>query len=87
MKIVFNPEGFQALLQHPDIQEDLVRRGQAVAAAADKSLGDARGDGYEVREPTQFPNRDRVAIVTASNQARADNARNMTLIKSLGAAR
>ena len=77
MKIEWNNEGFERLRQDPGIQEDMVRRGAAVAAAA--------GEGYELREPTEFPNRDRVAIVTATNQARADNAKNMTLVMSLGA--
>lgn len=79
MKIEWHNEGFEALRQDPEIQEDMVRRGEAIAKAA--------GEGYEVREPTQFPNRDRVAIITATNQARADNARNMTLVKSLQAGR
>ena len=44
VKIAWNRAGFEALVQHPAVQADIVRRAKAIAAAA--------GDGYEVREPT-----------------------------------
>lgn len=79
MKIVWDQAGFEKLRQDPTIQKDIVRRARAIAAAA--------GDGYEVREPTQYPNRDRAAIITATDRARKDNSRNMTLVKALRAGR
>lgn len=79
VKIAWNRAGFEALVQHPAVQADIVRRAKAIAAAA--------GDGYEVREPTQHPRRARAAVITATRQAREDNARNLTLVKALGAGR
>ena len=82
VKIEWNEAGFDALRQDPGVQEHMAVLGGKVARAA----GGHRA-GYELREPTEFPNRDRVAVITATPQARADNARNMTLVKALGAAR
>ena len=79
VKIEWNEAGFDALRQDPAVQKHMAALGGKVARAA--------GEGYELREPTEFPNRDRVAVITATAQARADNARNMTLVKALGAAR
>lgn len=79
IKIEWNNEGFRDLIQDPGVQEHMASLGRKVARAA--------GEGYELREPTEFPNRDRVAVITATAQARADNARNMTLVKALRAAR
>uniref|UniRef100_A0AAU8B0M1 Type I neck protein n=1 Tax=Dulem virus 32 TaxID=3145750 RepID=A0AAU8B0M1_9CAUD len=77
MRIKWEKHGFRQLTQHPNVQADIVRRAKAVAAAA--------GDGYEVREPTQHPKRARAAVITATQRARLDNARNLTLVKALGA--
>ena len=79
MKIVWNVKGFAALLQDPAVQADVTRRAKAIAKAA--------GDGYEVLEPNRYPRRSRAAIITASRKARLDNARNLTLVKALGAGR
>ena len=56
-----------------------MRRAEAIAKQA--------GDGYIVLEPTQHPKRDRAAVLTGTREARRDNARNMTLVKALGAGR
>lgn len=79
MKIVWNVKGFETLKRHPGVQRDIVRRAEAIAKQA--------GDGYIVLEPTQHPKRDRAAILTGTREARRDNARNMTLVKALGAGR
>ena len=79
MKIVWNVKGFEVLKQDPGVQRDIVRRAKAIAKAA--------GDGYEVLEPNRYPRRDRAAIITATRKARLDNARNLTLVKALGAGR
>lgn len=79
MKIVWNVKGFETLKRDPGVQRDIVRRANAIAKQA--------GDGYIVLEPTQRPKRDRAAILTGTRAARRDNARNMTLVKALGAGR
>lgn len=79
LRIKWNDKGFKALRQDPAVQADMSRRAEAVAAAA--------GEGYEARHPTQYPERDRAAVITATHQARSDNARNMTLVKALNAGR
>lgn len=79
MRIDWHPAGFEQLLRHPSVQADLERRAQAIA--------DQAGDGYEVRTPTRRTRRARVAVITTTNEAKRDNARNLTLVKALGAGR
>jgi hypothetical protein len=78
VKIKLNSPGVRQLLQSAEIMADLVRRGEAIAAAA--------GEGFEVRTSTS-PTRARVTVRTATFAARRAEAVGRALTRALDAGR
>ena len=78
MKITWNLAGFEELRTEPAIMDELERIGQEVA--------DRAGPGFEVKGPehTGGRGRGRVAVVTATEQAKFTNAVEGTLLRALG---
>lgn len=77
-RIKWNIDAFAAIRNAPGVLEDLQDRADRIAAAA--------GDGYESR-PAEAgegkKGRGRAAVLTGTAEARADNAHNQTLLRSL----
>lgn len=76
--IVVNHDAIGELLKSPEIQADLLARGNRIAGAA--------GDGIEV-EPTIGRNRARVTVRTATTDARIAEATDRTLTRAIDAGR
>lgn len=79
-RIKWRRAGFPELRNEPGVLEDLQTRADAIA--------DAAGDGYESRpaEPGEGKKgRARAAVLTGTAEARVDNARNQTLLRSIDA--
>ncbi|MFJ2506324.1 hypothetical protein [Microbacterium sp. NPDC087592] len=79
-KIKWRIEGFARLRNEPGVLDDLQERANSIA--------DAAGEGYESR-PAEAgagkSGRARAAVITGTAEARVDNARNQTLLRSLDA--
>lgn len=77
-RIKWRVAGFRELRLEPGVIDDLGERADRIAAAA--------GAGYE---PSTFEgrNRGRASVITADFDARRDNAKNQTLLRSLDAGR
>ena len=79
-KIKWRIEGFSEIRNAPGVLDDLQQRADAIA--------DEAGDGYESR-PAETgegrKSRGRAAVLTGTAEARYDNARNQTLLRSLDA--
>jgi hypothetical protein len=78
VRIELNKDGVAKLLKSPEVQADLKRRGEAIAAAA--------GDGFEA-ESAVGATRARVVVRTATPAAMEREAIDRTLIRSLDAGR
>lgn len=75
VRVKHNAKAYRAILVSQAAQD-------AVAAQADR-IADECGEGY-VAERTPAPRkRARAAVIAATNQAKADNSRNNTIIKAL----
>lgn len=79
-RIKWNIPAFSEIRNAPGVLDDLQERADAIANAA--------GEGYESR-PAEAgegkSGRGRAAVLTATAEARADNARSQTLLRSLDA--
>lgn len=79
-RIKWNIRAFAELRNEPGVLNDLQERAEAIA--------DAAGEGYESR-PAEAgegkQGRGRAAVLTGTADARADNAKNQTLLRSLDA--
>jgi hypothetical protein len=73
-----NVAGFRELRRSPAVLADLLARGKRVASAA--------GDGYQA-QPWTGRNRARVVVRTATDKARASEARTHKLLGALDAGR
>ena len=74
-RVKHHSKGYKQLL----VSDEMVRR---VAAEAQR-VADASGSGY-VAETTDRPHtRARAAVITATGEARRDNAANNTMLKNL----
>lgn len=78
VKVVLNRSGVRALLRGVEVQAELKRRADRIAAAA--------GEGHIV-DPHLGPNRARVAIVTDTFEAMRSEATDRTLTRALDAGR
>lgn len=78
-KLEINDAAFIQILQSPEVQADLLQRGEAIAAAA--------GVGTYDVTPTFTPTRARVSVGTADYEARKSEALNRTLTSALDAGR
>lgn len=76
--VVLNHAGVRDLLRSDEVEADLRRRAEAIAAAA--------GDGYEV-EMFRGQNRWRATVRTGTETARRDEAKNRTLTGAIDAGR
>lgn len=79
VRIEINDEAFQSILKSPEVQAELLRRGNAIAAAA--------GDGTWDVTASQTPTRARVSIGTGDHAARTTEATNRGLTSALDAGR
>lgn len=73
-KIKWRLAGFRELRLEPGVMADLGERAERIA--------DAAGDGYEA-STFEGKNRARASVITADFDARRDNAKNQTLLRSL----
>lgn len=78
VKIVLNRRGVRELLRSPEIQRDLERRAQRIAATA--------GPGHEV-DADVGPNRARASVRTDTFEAMHDEATTRNLTRALDAGR
>ncbi len=78
VRLEFNAEAFAQIRKAPGVLADVRRRAEAVATRA--------GDGYEAEADLES-NRASAAAFTNTAEARAENARNHTLINALDAGR
>lgn len=78
VRIVVNRKGIRELLRSTEVQRDLRRRAESIAAAA--------GPGHAV-ETEVGPNRARAAVVTDSIDAMVAEATSRTLTRALDAGR
>lgn len=79
VRIKWNLDGFRQIRVAPGVQAHIEQLASEIAARA--------GDGYETRPVETGEGRTaraRVAVLTATAEARRDNARNQTLIRALG---
>lgn len=83
-KIELNHAGIQALLTSGEVQAEVTRRAQAVAAAADERTG--RPGDHRV-ESGSTGKRARAAVITDTWNARHREADSRTLTSSLDAGR
>lgn len=74
-----NDAAFIAVLKSEEVQGDLLRRAQAIAAAA--------GDGKFDVTPSFTPTRARVSVGTGDDAARRSEATNRSLTSALDAGR
>lgn len=77
-RLQFHYDGFDETRRDPAVLADVVRRANAIAAAA--------GDGYEV-ESGLSKSRARAVIITKTADAKRDQAENHTLERSIDAGR
>ena len=80
-RVVLNHKGFDELLKSPEVQADLRRRAEAIAAAADG------GGGRHVVRTEVGKKRARAAVITADAQAMLTEARTQNLTRALAAGR
>lgn len=78
VRVEINKAGVRALLKSVEVQADLKRRAEAIAAKA--------GDGMEV-ETDVGANRARAVVVTRTESAKKAEAKNHTLSRALDAGR
>lgn len=78
VRVKLNSSGVRALLKSEPVQRDLRNRAERIAASA--------GPGMEVEESVGAT-RARAAVVTATFEAKAAEARSGTLTSALGAGR
>lgn len=74
VRVKMNIAGARAIRNSAEVEGDLMRRAQAIEAAA--------GPGYEASSQTGRT-RARASVITADFEAIRDNAKNNTLLKSL----
>jgi len=78
-RVVLNHAGFQALLTSAEVEADVMRRAEKVAAAA--------GDGYEVLPNDRRRGRAGATVAASSAEAKRDEARDHKLLGALDAGR
>lgn len=78
VRIVVNQAAVAELLKSPEVQADLMARAERIASAA--------GDGFAANSIIGA-HRARASVITATVQARVEEARNRTLTKSIDAGR
>lgn len=77
-RIKWHIKGFKALRKSREVTSDLLRRAKAIQATA--------GEGY-MASPFTGRTRGRASVITETEEARADNARNNTLIRAIDSGR
>lgn len=81
-RLKFHYEGFDAVRKSPEVRAELLRRGQAIAAAAESN-----GGGTIHVNESEGKSRARVTVVTGDYQAMKSEAENRSLSRSLDAGR
>lgn len=79
VRIKWNLDGFRQIRVAPRVQAHIAQLAAEIATRA--------GDGYETRPVETGEGRTaraRVAVLTGTDEARRDNARNQTLLRALG---
>lgn len=79
IRVVFNRAAFRRIRTSPRVVADMARRAEKGAQSA--------GSGYVAATTSAPRNRARAAILAVSPEAKADNARNNTLIRALDSAK
>jgi len=77
-KFELNSKGIRAMLRSAEVEADMLRRAERVAAAA--------GEGFEASSYVGS-GRASARVITATGDAMRDEAENKTLTRSFGAAR
>lgn len=78
IRVEMNSKGVGQLLKSDEVRRDLERRAAAIAQAA--------GPGH-ILDTNMGPNRVEVEVVTRTFEARANEARNRSLSRAIGAGR
>lgn len=78
-KVEINDAAAEALLKSPEVRADLMRRANAIAAAA--------GEGHYDVTPSTTPTRARVSVGTGDATARKAEATRRALTSAIGAGR
>lgn len=78
MKVKWNRQAFQQIRKSPEVQADIGRRVQRIAAAC--------GDGYDY-SVMEGRTRARGTVITAKHRAIRDNAKHNTLLRNLNVGR
>lgn len=76
-----NPKAVEQLLRHPNLKADLERRGKKIMEAAGGEKGGFESHVWEGHD------RSRGQVTTATNKAKAAEARNRVLARALSAGR
>lgn len=79
IRVVHDPRAYAALLTSPEVQADLQRRAERIAAAA--------GDGFVAEQSRPVRRRARSAVIAVTYEARRRNSKDNVLLKSLDAGR
>lgn len=79
VRIKYNRAAFNQLRTSAAAQADVAARAERIAAAC--------GEGYEAAITENPRRRARAAVIAITPEAKADNARNQTLIRNLEAGR
>lgn len=83
-RVVVNPAGLREILRSGGVRDDLQRRAQAIAAAADAAANDPGGHRVVVETGA---NRARAAVVTATPKSMYKEATLRSLSRSIDAGR
>lgn len=78
VRVELNHAGIRQMLQSPEVEAELLRRAKLIAAAA--------GPGFEP-DSEVGRSRARASVITATFEARLDEARNHTLERAMDAGR
>ena len=84
-RVRMNKQGFEKILRHAKVEEILRKHADEIAAYANALDNHKPGepDGY-IAAVKEGKSRSRGSVVTGTQAAKADNAKNNTLIKALG---
>lgn len=83
VRIRWNRSAFEAIRRGPKIDQELKHQADNIAKKANSSAIDSAKGGY-IAVTGHGKTRDRAAVLTGTQAAKEDNAKNHTLLKALG---
>lgn len=84
-KLKINPAAIERILTSPAVFDDMRRRAERIADAANSGMALAEGEepGYLASELVLEEPRAAASVITRTNRGKRDNLRNGTLLKHL----